>query len=176
MMSIGTQDIDSLQKKNISFEYLIGNISTLNAIPEEIIPPSPVLKRKRKISTRPTKKIKIATKTNYNFLDTQAQLLTPFSSGNNYKNHNIGVLGNSLTEFLNKKYEKKVHCKIIGIQNIYGVKLATVEITNSGIKNISGIMSMICTNPIIIGTSVMLIDPKIIELDHCIHILPKDIV
>jgi hypothetical protein len=171
----GTQEIDSLRKTRITFECLIGNQNTLNEPQPAVNPRSPIKKTKREPSTRPLKRIKFSSKPNYNFLDTQAQLLTPVSSTKALSCSNIGVLGTMFASFINSKAGNKVRCKIINVKPQYGSKLATVEVIDSKVPGIHGVMTMICNSDFKIANDAVLVEPKVIEIDKCFYIIPRDV-
>ena len=177
MFTIGTQDIDSLHRKKIAFEYITASKNNDKKPLDVYIPPSPVRKTKQEPSTRPTKKIKFTNKPAYNFLDTHAQTFTDFSSVK-MTSHNLGPYASLFDEFLNKKKTraKRVQGKILNVKNSYGNKLVTIEIFYSEIEGMSGVMLMICNFNLNPGTNVCLIDPILVEVNDCFYVMPKDVI
>lgn len=174
MNSFGTQAVDSLKKTNISFDFLSAARESSGKKEPIFYAPSPVCKKKRETSTRPIKKIRFSAKTDYNFLDTQAQLLTPFSVNNTNYNGNLGELSSTFARFLSEKGTKKVNCKVLNLRIIYGCKVATVEVQN-GSSQIYGKMNMVCNGPVTKGAFITLIDPKVMNLNNLCYIFPKEI-
>ena len=171
----GTQGTDSVKKSKIQFEFLAGSTISYEKPSEITNIPSPVAKRKREVSTRPTKKIKFLGKTNYNFIDTQAQITTPFSSSKITHSNALGALGSSFAAFLSQKSPNHIICKILKCKTVYGCNLAKVEVIQSNVDKIAGRMDMICNQHINVGGIVTVIDPKIIQTGKSLLLVPKEI-
>jgi hypothetical protein len=177
MFSFGTQEVDSVRRPRVCFEPIKVDCGARKSKIEIFKEPSPVsLKRKEKAPSRPTKRVKISSKPNYEFLDTQEQCLTPFSTGKSQVGGNGGALVSVYNEFLGKRTENTVICRVVCVKAAYGCKIATVKVEKSTVEGIIGTMQIVCNAGITMNSTICLVEPKIITTDKGIVIAAKSII
>lgn len=176
-----TQDFDSLPKKKISFNCLesskakeqskdTGTQLKILEIPVNVS--SSVAKRPMQIKTAPNKRIKISTKPDYDFLDTQQQI-TPFQKPR--KSMPAGPLCSKFSNFLSANAKTSIPGFILDSKTEFGCKVLTIDFGHTIIPGIQGRMTVIHFSSLSPSGQVTIFCPIPIHTSNSTYVLCKEI-
>ena len=177
-----TQDFDSLPKKKINFNCFEANkvnepcktyekqVLTEES-PKEIF--SSAVKRPLEIKTGPNKRIKISTKPNYDFIDTQLQV-TPFQKPR--QSIAAGPLSSKFSNFLSQNSHCSVSGLVLDSKTQFGCKVLTVDFGHTKLPELQGPMTLIHFSPLTFTGQVTITSPILIKSSNTSYVLCKDIV
>lgn len=176
-----TQDFDSLPKKKVNFNcFEASKLKELNEPLEKPEMPekkpveifSSAVKRPLEMKTGPNKRIKISTKPNYDFIDTQLQV-TPFQKPR--QSIPAGPLSSKFSTFLSQSSHNSVPGLILDSKTQFGCKILTVDFGHTKIPELQGPMTLIHFSPLTFSGRVTITSPILIKSSNTSYVLCKEI-
>jgi hypothetical protein len=132
-------------------------------------------KRPLKIQSRPEKRIKIPMKTNYEFLETQIENISPDVSRKSSNFSNNGLFTSKLSKFLAKEAKDKISGFVTDSKMTLGCKMITVDLGDKNGREFFGVMTLIHYCGTEFKGKVMIHGPKKVRLNGSDYLICKDI-
>lgn len=133
------------------------------------------VKRKVDENTKPLKKIKLHSKPQYNFIDSQDEGITPCIN-TKAQSRTKGPLSNTFSTFINKNPVSKIQVKVLSAISEYGSQYISVDVGQTNIPKIRGKMTLLYRGLLKLSNALTITDPKVMVIDNTEYLVAKEVI
>ncbi|OMJ87998.1 hypothetical protein SteCoe_10152 [Stentor coeruleus] len=133
------------------------------------------IKRKVDESTKPLKKIKFYSKPQYDFIDSQAEGITPCIN-QKVQSRTKGQLSSAFSTFVNRNPTCKIKVKVLSVKSEYGTLYISVDVGQTEIPKIRGKMTLLYRGNLKLSNTLTVNDPKVVVIDNTEYLFAKEVI